>query len=138
MTMRSIQAAPILERSPHDLTEWRLNMSWKNWTGLTALAALMLAALPANAGVRVGVGLNFPIFVGGGYYRPYYPCPVYAPVYFAPPPAPVYVMPQPVYVQPAPAVYQAPAQAMQPAPAYYQAAPQTAPPPLAPPAPSGQ
>jgi hypothetical protein len=113
-------------------------MRWAHWTGLTALGALMLAAVPATAGVRVGVGLNFPIFVGG-YYRPYcYPYRVYAPVYVAPPPAPVYVVPQPVYVQPAPAVYQAPAPAMQPAPAYYQAAPQTAPPPLAPPLPSGQ
>ncbi len=113
-------------------------MRWKHWTSLAALGGLMLAAAPATAGVRVGVGLNFPIFVGG-YYRPYYyPCRVYAPVYVAPPPTPVYVVPQPVYVQPAPAVYQAPAPAMQPVPAYYQAAPQTAPPPLAAPLPSGQ
>jgi hypothetical protein len=114
-------------------------MRWKHWMGLIALCALMLSTVPATAGVRIGVGLNFPIFVGGGYYRPYcYPYRVYAPVYVAPAPAPVYVVPQPVYVQQAPAVYQAPAQAMQPAPAYYLAAPQTPPPPLAQPASPGQ
>jgi hypothetical protein len=70
---------------------------------LAALGALALSCVPAQAGVRFSLGLNFPLCFG---------CCRPRPVYVAP--APVYVMPAPVYVQPAPAVYAAPA----PAPVY--------------------
>jgi hypothetical protein len=74
-------------------------------TKLMILAALLgTLAIPvsAHAGVRIGLGLNFPICFGCP--RPAYVAP--APVYVMP--APMYVVPaqQPVCVQPAP-VYQA-------------------------------
>jgi hypothetical protein len=70
-----------------------------------ASLAILGAPLSAHAGVRIGLGLNFPICFGPCYPRPAYVAP--APVYVMPPP--MYVVPaqQPVYVQPAP-VYQAP------------------------------
>ncbi len=71
-----------------------------------ALATLALLVCPwnsAEAGVRFGVRIGLPIFIG--------PCPCrprVAPVYVAP--QPVYVVPAqaPVYVQPAPVAYQVP------------------------------
>jgi hypothetical protein len=73
---------------------------------LLASLAFLGAPLSAHAGVRIGLGLNFPICFGPCYPRPAYVAP--PPVYVMP--APMYVVPaqQPVYVQPAPA-YQAPA-----------------------------
>lgn len=84
------------------------------------LTIVGLAALPqtAAAGIRIGVGLGFPIYPFAPYY-PYYP---YRPIYYYPPPA--------VYVQPAPAVYAQPAPAcVQPVPAA-QAHYETSPPPV--------
>jgi hypothetical protein len=87
-------------------------------TRVLLLGMVALFAVPASqvqAWYRVGV------YVGPGYYRPYYPVGVYvapAPVVVAP--APVVVAPQPVYVvQPAPQpVYiQSAPVAAQPAPA---------------------
>jgi hypothetical protein len=71
---------------------------------LTALLGMLAVPVSAHAGVRIGLGLNFPICFGCP--RPAYVAP--APVYVMP--APMYVVPvqQPVYVQPAPGVYQAP------------------------------
>src|SRR5437016_5909497 len=58
----------------------------------------------ASAGIRIGVGLGFPIYPFAPYY-PYYP---YRPIYYYPPPAvyPPAVYPPAVYVQPAPACVQ--------------------------------
>ena len=77
--------------------------------GVLAVAALSALAVPAQAGwggVRIGVGIGFPIYPGPYYYRPY-------PYYYPPP---VVVAPPPVVVQPAP-VYAAPPPVQVPAPA---------------------
>src|SRR5262245_9978212 len=67
---------------------------------LALLLGLITTAGHAEAGVRLNIGFNIPLF---------YPRP--RPVYVAPPPPPVYVVPAapvyvrspaPVYVQPAP------------------------------------
>ena len=82
--------------------------------GTLAVAALSALAVPAQAGwgcggLRIGVGIGFPIYPRPYYYRPY-------PYYYYPPP--VVVAPPPVVVAPAPApVYAAPAPAAVPAPA---------------------
>jgi hypothetical protein len=80
---------------------------------LAALLAILASPLTARAGVRIGLGFNFPICFGCP--RPAYVAP--APVYVVPAPAPVYVVPaaQPVYVQPAPAPYSPPARPAVPA-----------------------
>lgn len=95
---------------------------------LTGLTLVTLTAPSAQAGVRIGLGINIPLFAPC-----WHPCPCRtyvapAPVYVAP--APVYVVPaQPVYVQQAPVAYQAvPPPAIQPTTAY-------APPVVLPPAP---
>jgi hypothetical protein len=75
--------------------------------GALAVFALSALAVPAQAGwggVRVGIGIGFPIYPGPYYYRPY-------PYYY---PAPVVVAPPPVVVAPAPA-YPVPAPAVAPA-----------------------
>ena len=80
---------------------------------ITAAAcfAVLLAAFPpqAQAWVRVGINLGFPIYAGP-YYGPYgYP-------YYGP--YPYYVGPQPVYVVPSSPTVVQPAPAYQPAPGY--------------------
>lgn len=74
-----------------------------------ALAAVVLsvAAVPAPAGVFVGVGFGGPYY--RPYYRPYWGYPYYRPygvgVVVAPPPV-IYTQPVPVVVQPAPVAIQ--------------------------------
>jgi hypothetical protein len=82
---------------------------------LTIGALAMLGiAVPAEAGWRVGIGINFPVFCGpyyGPYYRPYYyPPPVYV------------VQPAPVVVPAVPVTQAAPATQ----PAYESGAPPVA------------
>jgi hypothetical protein len=84
---------------------------------VAAVAALAggvaaLAPQPASAKVRVGIGLNIPLY--GGYAPRYYRHP---PLYYRPAPPPVYYMPPPVYYAPPPAYY-APPPAYYPPPAY--------------------
>ena len=81
---------------------------------LAALIGLTLSATYVQAGVRISLGINLPIFAP--FYpppRPVYvvpapvyvaPAPMYAPaqIYVRPAPTPVYVQPAPVYAQPAP------------------------------------
>jgi hypothetical protein len=81
-------------------------MSIARFAALLALAtgALLVQAIPADAGTRTFIGLNF----GFGYapYPYYYPPPYYyypPPVVYAPAPV-VYARPQVVYTQPAPLV----------------------------------
>jgi hypothetical protein len=68
---------------------------------------------PAQAGVRVGIGIGLPLFPGPYYYPYYRPYPYYYPGY-------VYVAPPPVVVAPAPATV-----AAAPAPVVSQSAPAT-------------
>jgi hypothetical protein len=89
------------------------------------MSAVVLGALlaisqgPAQAGVRVGIGIGLPLFPGPCYYPYYRPYPYYYPGY-------VYVAPPPVVVAPAPATVVAPATvAAAPAPVVSQSAPAT-------------
>jgi hypothetical protein len=98
-------------------------MSKRLFLILSTLVVLVWPGVPARAGVRISLGLRFPIFVPCCGVRAYVgPRPVYvapAPVYVVPAPAPVYVQQAP------PAVLQTPVAA--PAPVYQQAVPQAAP-----------
>jgi hypothetical protein len=69
----------------------------------TALIGLALSGAYAQAGVRLNIGINIPLFPVAPPPRPVYVAP--APVYVAPAPVPVYVQPnpRPVYLQPSPA-----------------------------------
>jgi hypothetical protein len=70
---------------------------------IVALLATVLASAPAfawhrHSGVRLGIGLNFGIPVGGYYPAPYYPA--YYPYYPPYPPTVVYrAAPEPVYIE---------------------------------------
>ena len=49
---------------------------------LGALTLLGFASMPAQAGIRIGIGL--PLYVGPGYYGPGYYGPYYGPGYYSP------------------------------------------------------
>ena len=97
---------------------------------LGALTLLGFASMPAQAGIRIGIGL--PLYVGPGYYGPGYYGPYYGPgvlqsvLQFPPSGRPAV----PVVVQQAPAVQQAPV-VYQQAPAVSVYKPTTVEPPLA-------
>jgi hypothetical protein len=89
---------------------------------LIAVAAGLLVAMdrPADARVRFGIGIGFPLF---GWHHPRYYAPPPPPIYYAPPPVyypppATYYAPPPTYYPPPAAYYPPPARPYYPAPGY--------------------